>query len=109
MENKKQYRGTLRALKKDKIYDSKSEYATAAEVLMAATIVGTDPKAISKLTGHSLKKIKPYIKNYKEGGIFRGKKVAHSGWFDKESGGVALSCDILVGKGYLQRVKNKVK
>jgi len=76
---------------------------TTAVILMASAIVGADARAISKYSAIPLSEVTKRSKNFRKQKVWVGEKVRHSGWFDKETGGIAFWLDVAIGQGYLAR------
>ena len=73
-----------------------------ATILLSSIQVGADPKAIAKFLDIGVKEVEKYEKNLRKSKVWQGKKVACE-WFEKEAGGVAFWCDVLVAQGLVKR------
>lgn len=75
----------------------------SACVLLASGYVGTSESRISKLLGEPISDVKRIAVRLRRNGIWKRGKIVHSGWFDKETGGISFWCDVAVGTGMLRR------
>lgn len=89
--------------KLDPKLDTESEDFKIATVLIAATQVGPNADKIADKAKLPRRVVRKYAADARRAGVFKGGKIAHSGWFDKD-GGIAFWLDVAVVRGFLQRV-----
>jgi len=75
-----------------------------ATILLSALRVGADSQAIAKFLKIDKKEIEKYEKNLRKNKVWVGKKTICE-WFEKDKGGVAFWCDVLVAQGLLKKTK----
>lgn len=74
-----------------------------AMVLVAAIEVGPNSDKVAKRAHLPRSLTRGIFGKCRDSGIFVKGKIRHSGWFDKESGGVAFWLDVACVQGYLKR------
>lgn len=79
-----------------------------AIVLLSCTEKPPRIKDIVEFTNIERPLVAKYMRNFKANKFFTSTgKINHSGWFDKDTGGIAFYCDVNVGLGYLRRVNTQ--
>lgn len=103
---------TLNKIKKvikeldDKIKETDEGFKCAV-VLLALTEKPQRIKDIAEFTQIERPLVARFMKNFRANKIIRNGKIRHSGWFDKESGGIAFWIDVSCGLGFLQRTSQQ--
>jgi DNA-binding XRE family transcriptional regulator len=82
------------------------EIFKCAAILLASATLGPDEKAIATGLGYPLELVNKFAHNLRTSKIWKGGKV-YADWDDKETGGTAFWCDVLVGQGLLKRGSSK--
>jgi len=83
-----------------------SDETRCGALLLAALVHGANLRRLTRFFGgrHAALDLEHYFENLKRNGVFRRNgKVAHAGWDDKKTGGLAFCLDVAVGVGYLTR------
>lgn len=88
--------------KMDKSLAEDSEEFKIATVLVAAAQVGPNADKIAKRAKIPRSVARKYATDARNTGLFKGGKIAHSGWFDKD-GALAFWMDVAVVRGLLTR------
>lgn len=90
----------------DKKIDVTSEEFWIACILLDAALLGANSKLIAKDLELPLKFVESYETRLRESKTWVGSKT-HCEWLDKENGGIAFWCDVLVAQGLIQKAKAK--
>lgn len=88
-------------------FDPDNETDRAMVFLFCAAEIGTNADEIAIRSGLPRSACREFARTAKEQGIFADGKVHHTGWFDKESGGIAFIMDGLCLAGMLERSPSK--
>ena len=94
-------------MKLDPKLSRQDEAFSAACFLMACCLVGTKKRALQAFTRFNPLLIDKWYINATHNGLINGGKVHHSGWFDKDSGGVAFWLDVSILLGFIVRANKK--
>lgn len=76
-----------------------------ARILLCAADRGNSMRTLCTYLHRPVKDLRPYVNNLKAQKVFDGRRIRHSGWFNKKTGGVAFWLDVAIGQGYIARVK----
>lgn len=84
--------------------DDSDSFQTAVVVLSSASNELKTAEELAKFTGYPTAFIRPILANLKMNGLGWRKdgKFHHSGWKDKDCGGLNFTLDVMVGRGLLQ-------
>lgn len=74
-----------------------------AAVLLDSSIVGPNADTIAEHLALPRRKVREIGARARKSGLWVGETVAHSGWFDKEDGGMAFWLDVCVLRGLMTR------
>ncbi len=88
-----------------KLNEGSEDFSTAL-MLLAALVLGTNEKMISRFTGLPLYFIRPRADRLRKNKIWIGNKT-FCDWFKKGYGGIAFWIDVLVAQGMLNRKEKK--
>lgn len=75
----------------------------AAVCMLSALEVGAYAVRVEKFTGYTYRRVTTIARRLTESGVWRGGKTHHSGWDDKDTGGIAFWSDVCVATGKLKR------
>lgn len=82
--------------------DPKDETYRYALVMLTAAQVGPNADKIARRARIPRSEARKLTGDCRRTGIFKGKYIAHSGWFDKD-GGMAFWLDVCVARGLMER------
>ncbi len=88
-------------LRMDPKVDPDSDTFQAAVVLLCGVVVG--PSKAAAFSGYPASVTGPIVERLRTSGIWKGRQVHHSGWFDEDAGGMAFWMDVCVAEGLMQR------
>lgn len=71
-------------------------------VLLASVVCGPNTDKIAKFIKQPRSVVRDYGKVIRKNGIWKQDKIDCE-WFDKDTGGVAFLCDVLVASGVMER------
>lgn len=92
--------------KADPKLKEEDESFMAAVIMLAPTETNTfDPDELARLLKYRRGFVRFVSSNLVKNGVWKNGKINHSGWFDKESGGVAFWLDTAIGMGYVARCR----
>ena len=74
-----------------------------AVIMLSAIEVGADAERIAKFSGVGLGQVMEREHRLRKNKVWVGEKTHHSGWDDKESGGIAFWMDVCIADGLLVR------
>jgi hypothetical protein len=80
-----------------------SHDAYCAAMLICSSKCGAKMRQILTRTKVPKLAAKKIERRLRDNGVWRGEKVFHSGWDDKETGGIAFWMDVCVGTGMMNR------
>jgi hypothetical protein len=91
-------------LEMDPKSDVKSKEFKASMILLYGSLSKTFTVAgLCAKLGYSVKFVKPIVHNIKKNKIWQNGYVRHSGWDDKEYGGLNFTLDVTMALGYIER------
>ena len=91
-----------------KIKRNDKAFKAAVVILSSAVNQLTTPEQVAKFTGYGKKTCETFLANLKINGLGWGRtKFRHSGWFSKNSGGVAFWLDTAVAIGWIEKSGNR--
>ena len=89
------------------VTDESDDQFLAGMLLLAASEVGTKIRACAKFIGVREARLRDIRNRLQASGVWTPGGIAHSGWFDEESGGIAFCMDVAIGVGWLSRAKGR--
>lgn len=76
-----------------------------AVIVLSSAIIGPNIKRLARFTGYGRDFCSEISRHCREGGLWRGGRVYHSGWDDEKTGGIAFWLDCALAQGYIERTK----
>lgn len=97
----------IRIIKKAEpaIEETEAPFKAAMVLLLLAYYGHGDIEKLVRLSTYEHEFVTTTLQNIARGGLYKNGKVIHSGWFDKDTGGLSFWLDVSVAQGLLERVK----
>ena len=84
--------------------DPDEDLFVAACVMLASAYHGPNADRLARVLERPRAQIRRFGQNCRNGGVWEGRRVIHSGWDDEEHGGIAFTLDAGTAMGWFTKV-----